>query len=660
MIKKIFFITALSLIAFVPASGFLKVLGQKIVDENNQNVLLKGYGLGGWLVPEGYMLHFPGTGSPTSIRQQIISVIGTDGADEFFELYRENYVTEADIALIASWGFNSIRLPFHYEFFSPIDSPGVFIETGFRFVDSTLTWCKRNNLYLILDMHCAPGGQNADNISDSDGTARLWTESANQDRTVAIWRYIAERYSNEEWIIGYDLLNEPVMPSGYSNTNLRSLYIRIRDAIREVDTNHILFIEGSQYATDFTSLTPRFDSNMAYAFHKYWSETTQSTIQSLLNIRTNYLAPLWLGESGENSNPWYYETVTLMNTQNIGWNWWAHKKFETTTSPLSATLPTNIDLLIDYWNGSATQPSASQAKTILMEMAANLALDKCTYRPDVIAALTDDEFGTTVKPYKSHDVPGVISAVDYDIGNQGLAYYDNDYKRVRWDVWQPWNDGGEYRNDGVDIETKSAALNDYDIGWIEDGEWLSYTVNVLYNSNYKIICKVASTNASGRFRLLVDDTDKTGQLSVPNTGSWQTWKEVTTSEIALTKGTHQLKFEFTTGGFNLFQIQINPVSNGVFQEFTDQVFIGKNYPNPFNATTTLPFYISETTRVELTIFDLRGCRIKTLYKSLLNAGHYAIRWDGRDESGRPVASGTYLYHLVTNNKEKTWQVMLLR
>lgn len=660
MFKKIFLILVLSLIAFVPASGFLKVLGQRIVDENNQNVLLKGYGLGGWLVPEGYMLHFPGTGSPSSIRQQIVSVIGTDGADEFFELYRKNYVTEADIALIADWGFNSIRLPFHYEFFSPIDSPGVFIETGFQFVDSTLVWCKRHNLYLILDMHCAPGGQNADNISDSDGTARLWTESANQDRTVAIWRHIAEYYANEEGIIGYDLLNEPVMPSGYSNANLCSLYIRIRDAIREVDTNHILFIEGSQYATDFTSLTPRFDANMVYAFHKYWSETTQSTIQSLLNIRSNYTAPLWLGESGENSDPWYYETVTLMNTQNIGWNWWAHKKFATTTSPLSATLPTNIDLLVDYWNGSGAQPSVSQAKTILMEMAASLALDKCAYRPDVIAALTDDEFGTTVKPYKIHDVPGVIAAVDYDIGTQGIAYYDNDYRRVRWDIWQPWNDGGEYRNDGVDVETKSAALNEYDIGWIEDGEWLSYTVNVLYNSNYKIICKVASTNASGRFRLLIDDQDMTGQLSAPNTGGWQTWKEVATSEIALTKGTHQLKFEVITGGFNLFQIQINPVSNGVFQEFTDRVFIGKNYPNPFNATTTLPFYISETTRVELAIYDLRGCLVRTLYKSRLDAGCYAVQWDGRDENGKPVASGNYLYHLITNSKERSWQVLLLR
>ena len=242
IIKRVIFISVLSLISFVPASGFLKVLGQRIIDENNQNVLLKGYGLGGWLVPEGYMLHFPGTGSPTSIRQQIVSVIGENGADEFFELYRKNYVTEEDIALIASWGFNSIRLPFHYEFFSPVDSPGVFIQTGFQFVDSVLTWCQRHNLYLILDMHCAPGGQNADNISDSDGTARLWTESANQDRTVAIWRYIAERYADEEGIIGYDLLNEPVMPSGYSNTDLRSLYIRIRDAIREVYTNHILFL----------------------------------------------------------------------------------------------------------------------------------------------------------------------------------------------------------------------------------------------------------------------------------------------------------------------------------------------------------------------------------------------------------------------------------
>lgn len=640
--------------------GFYHTSGKNIVDTNGNAVLLKGYGLGGWLVPEGYMLHFPRFGSPTSIRNQIVDVIGESAADEFFQLYRQNYVTEKDIARIAGWGFNSIRLPFHYEFFSPKDQPGVYIETGFTFIDSLLNWCKRNGMVVILDMHCAPGGQNSGNISDSDGSAKLWTVPLNQDRTVAIWEKIAERYANEEWIIGYDLLNEPVMPSGYTNTDLRNLYIRIRNSIREVDNNHILFIEGSVYATDFASLTLRFDPNMAYSFHKYWNETTVSTIQAYLNIRDNQNIPLWMGESGENSNPWYYETVKVMNSLNISWNWWSHKKFETTTSPLSAKLPTNFQQLVDYWNGQGAKPSTALAKSILMEMAGNLALDKCVFLPDVIAALMDDEFGTATKPYKAHEAPGIIGAADYDLGTQGLAYYDNDYKRTRWDVFQPWNNGYQYRNDGVDIETKSGSLNEFNVGWIETGEWLTYTVNVLYDGNYKFVCRVASANTGGKFRLIIDGQNVTGDVTAPNTGGWQNWKDVQTTALPLTKGVHQLKIEVVTGGFNLAQIQINPTQNGVFEEFDEYIFVGKNYPNPFNESTVIPIFIGARSHIDLTVFDLRGQLVKTLANQIYPPGHYSFEWDGQDENGRAVGSGVFIYRLNVGGKERSWLVSHLK
>ena len=75
---------------------------------------------------------------------------------------------------------------------------------------------------------------------------------------------------------------------------------------------------------------------MVYAFHKYWNETDQGTIQYLLNMRNDHNTPLWLGETGENSNPWYYETRQLAEQHEIGWNWWTHKKLETTRAPLSS------------------------------------------------------------------------------------------------------------------------------------------------------------------------------------------------------------------------------------------------------------------------------------------------------------------------------------
>jgi hypothetical protein len=653
IILDIIFLVVLS---FQPAFGFFKTLGLDIVDSDGNKFILKGYGLGGWLVPEGYMLHVPGYGSPTSIRNKIIDLIGEEETDKFFELYRKNYVAEKDIELIAEWGFNHVRLPFHYEFFSPIDSPGVFIEDGFEIIDTLLIWCKKNNLYLILDMHCAPGGQNAGNISDSDGEAKLWAHSADQDRTVDIWKRIAERYKNEEWIIGYDLLNEPVLPDGYGTSDFRAFLVRLTNAVREVDSNHILFIEGNWYATDFTGLPPRFDNNMVWAFHKYWSETDLGSIQQYRNLRTQTVTPLWLGETGENSNPWFYETVQLMEQQNIGWNWWAHKKFSTITSPLSALIPSNYQQIIDYWKGNAARPSAEFARTALFKMASNLELDKCELRSDVIAAITDPDFGIVSKPFKVHIVPGTIMAVDYDYGTNGIAYQDVDFKKVRWDADQPWNKGYQYRNDGVDIEKSSGlGVNDYNIGWIEDNEWVRYTVEIVYTGKYDIAFSVAGTSSNGRIQLKVDGQVVVNSLIVPDTGGWQSWQKITEKGVYLLKGTHVIEVLFLKGGFNFQKMVFSSVDNSIIEKVTPYLYLGKNYPNPFNDQTIIPIVLTRPSEVKLNIFDLQGKLVRNLYSGKMTQGLNELFWDGTDNMSSRVSAGVYYYRITvdtTNIKVK--------
>jgi endoglucanase len=655
--KYIIQLIVIVLISIQTSYGFFKTFGFDIVDSDGNPFILKGYGLGGWLVPEGYMLHDPGYGSPGSIRNQIIELIGEENTTEFFELYRKNYVSERDIELIAEWGFNSIRLPFHYQFFSPIDSPGVFIDDGFRIVDSLLVWCKRNNLYLILDMHCAPGGQNSGNISDSDGEAKLWTIASNQERTIEIWRHIAEYYADEDWIIGYDLLNEPVLPDGYTNTDLKNLYISIKNAVREVDPNHILFIEGNWYATDFTGLTPKFDSNMVYAFHKYWNATDLSSIQQYRNLRTQNITPLWLGESGENSNSWYFEVVKLMEAQSIGWNWWAPKKFDTITSPLSAQIPAGYQQIIDYWSGNASKPSVEFAKSALFEMANNLSVEKCIFHPDVIAALTDPEFGTVVKPYIEHTAPGTIMAVDYDLGTIGIAYFDNDYIRTDYTQNQPWNLGYAYRNDGVDIE-QSSNSNDYNIGWLEDGEWVKYTIEVLWTGRYEISLKIATPNSGGKLRLLLDDQIIANDMPIPATGGWQNWDDINTEAIELPGGKHQLKLYFTKGGFNFQSINFIALGSSIVEKITPELLIGKSYPNPFNDQTTIPIMLAQAQKIQLSVYDLRGNLVKNLYSGAMPRGLNEIRWDGTNNFGLTVAAGTYYYQLFTNSTKVVTKAML--
>ena len=657
MNSKGFLLLLLLGLSGVGRAGFFRTQGFDIIDGNGNQFILKGYGLGGWLVPEGYMLHAPGFGSPSSIRRQIVELIGEEETNKFFAEYRKNYVTEADIELIARWGFNHIRLPFHYEFFSPIDSPGVFIRDGFEIIDTLLVWCKRHNLYLILDMHCAPGGQNHGNISDSDGEARLWTEPANQARTIEIWRRIATYYADEEWIIGYDFLNEPVLPDGYGNTILRDFYVRLVAAVREVDPNHTSYIEGNWYATDFSGLAPRFDSNMVWAFHKYWNDTDLGSIQQYRNLRSQTLTPLWLGESGENSNGWYYETTQLMAQQNIGWNWWAHKKLETVTSPLSATITPEYQQIIEYWQGNAAKPSQSFAVAALAGMATNLKLDRCRFNPDVIAALMDPDFGRVSKPYRLHVIPGSIAAVDYDLGMQGIAYYDTDYKKTRWDVHEPWNLGSAYRNDGVDVE-KSGNSKDFNIGWINDGEWVNYTVEVIYPGSYHLHLKIASESTTGRLQILLDEQPLVQSVAIPNTGGWQNWQNMVVENLSLPRGTHTLRMVFLNGGFNFQTMTFSTADHSLIEQVGHSLYIGKNYPNPFNDRTTIPLILTAPNRVSITIIDLKGNIVRSLVDGELEAGLHLLEWQGLNARNRKVGTGVYFYKIKADQSAETVKPMM--
>lgn len=665
-----------------PASfaQLLRVDGKEIVDAAGKPVLLRGIGLGGWLVPEGYMLHTPGYGSPTSIRNMMQDLIGEQDTKEFFRLYRANYVTAKDIEKIATWGFNSIRLPFHYELLSPQNQPGVFLEEGFLLLDSLITWSKRQGLYVILDMHCAPGGQNSNNISDSDGEAKLWTLPANQDRTVEIWKKIAERYAGEPWVAGYDLLNEPVMPGGFSNLDLRNFYRRLALAIREVDAHHILFIEGNNFATDFRDLTPPllYGSNIVYSFHKYWNETTQATIQDYLNLRNNWNVPLWMGESGENSNPWFYETIKLLEANNIGWCWWTHKKIQTTTSPLSAPITPDYQRVLDYWNGNASRPTQAFAREALFGMAQHLALEKCEPRPDVLHALFDTDFNARSKPFAPHSLPGVIPAVAYDFGNVGIAYHDQDYKKVRWDADQPWNSGGQFRNDGVDIEKSSDAQGAaYNIGWIAGGEWLKYTVTITQAGLYDVVFRVASLNGGGALKLALDGQELIASLTIPRTGGWQNWNAVKSENLPLPAGAHVVTVLVLREGFNLNQMQFLLKSPSAVAENLDaatpqQYVLEQSFPNPIFRSTiqtdkqqrneiaiTIGYELPEKTPATLKIYDILGGEVKTLAAGAQNAGRHAFTWDGRNALGRLVEPGIYFYILHAGQQQLKRKLLLL-
>ena len=320
--------------SFVFCSGFLKTQGRIIVDENDEKISFKGFGLGGWVVLEGYMWNYPGFGSTTTMENAVEDLIGQDKKDEFFSLYRANYITEKDIKFLSQNGFNALRIPLHYKHFSP--SFNEFINDGFELLDPIINACRNNNMYVILDMHAAPGAQNTSDFSDSDGqTAKLFTEYSNQKWLTSVWRYIAEYYSNEPVVAAYDLLNEPVLPWGYGPQALRNIYEWVIDSIRTVDPNHVVIIEGNWYGNDHTGLLPPFDDEMVYSFHHYVGGSTDTATmynQYRTGISLEYNVPLWVGEFGENSNYWGSNIKSFFERNDIGWSWWNYKSVERISS----------------------------------------------------------------------------------------------------------------------------------------------------------------------------------------------------------------------------------------------------------------------------------------------------------------------------------------
>ena len=646
--------------ALIGQEGFLHNVDGEIVEGNGEPILLRGFGLGGWLVPEGYMLHnqawISGFESPTDIENHVTDLIGAEAAEDFWELYRANYVAQADIDQIAEWGFNHLRVPFHYKQF--YDSTGSETPIGYAIVDELISWCEPYNMYIILDMHCAPGGQNGGPISDSDGTARLWLEESNKELTIQIWKEIATYYADHTLIGGYDLINEPVLPSGVTLEEFKQLYIDITEAIREVDNNHLLWIEGNWYGTDFAGLTPPWDDNMGYSFHKYWGATSLSTIQSYINMRNNYGVPLWMGESGENSNHWYYEVFKLLEENNIGWNFWTHKKVDKITSPYSAYVSPQYQIVIDYLLGNASQPTSDIASMGLTSFANSLKIENCLMRRGVVAALTDPDYGETTKPYVPHSIPGTIPAAYYDIGARGLSYSDSDY----WnDGDGGYNDGWVFRNDGVDVEGSDDDINiPYTVGWTEAGEWLGYTIQNVTPGTYDVSFSIAAPSSGGIFYAQMDGQNL-GVIDVPATGGWYNWDDIPAQTVTLSEGDKFLKIQIVQAGFNIQSITFDLVLSIDEKNLNPQGFtLGKPYPNPFNPNVNLQLNMIEKKELLGYIYGIKGNLVRKLDYGELGVGTHELEWNGLNDRGHSVESGVYLFKIQADGLSQTRKMIFLK
>ncbi len=364
----------------------LRAAGTRVVNQAGETVLLRGLNLGGWLVKEGYILHFPGQDldAPSEIDRAIVDLAGPESGPRLLDEWRAQWITEADLEQIRDYGFNSVRLPLHYALFWDGER-GAPRPDGLAFLDRVVDWCARHRLWLFLDLHCAPGGQNAGNISDSDGVARLYVDAANQDATVALWETIAARYRGRPELGGYDLLNEPVWASG---REVNAFFERLARGVRRVDERHLIVLEGNQWASDFSIFPAPIDGNLLYSFHKYWNATDEASIAAYVSYGVRWGVPLWLGETGENNNQWYRETLDLVNRHGVGWCFWPWKKIWTDNCPLSVEPPAGSwELITEYFEGKRPRPAPDEAAAAVRAMLQAAQVSRCRRNDEVLRIL---------------------------------------------------------------------------------------------------------------------------------------------------------------------------------------------------------------------------------------------------------------------------------
>lgn len=343
--------------------GFMEFIlaeGKRIVTESGIEILLKGFGLGGWLLPEGYMWKFYNDcDRPRKMEQLIKDQCKEEYSEYFWKRYLDNYITCKDIELIREWGFNSVRLPMNSrKLFETVGEEVLVIESEIKRIDELISWCENNNIYVILDMHGAPGGQTGANIDDCRmDKPELFMDEINQIHLIKMWKFIANRYNHKPCIAGYDLLNEP-LPNWFSEYNdlIYPLYLKIIKSIREVDKKHMIILEGVHWDTDFSIFEPMKkeipDNNIMLQFHKYWNCPDRESIKHFIRWRDELNIPLFMGEGGENNIDWYVGMFSMLRKENISYSFWSYKKMDNINSPITFPKPKDWDKMLDCVKGN--------------------------------------------------------------------------------------------------------------------------------------------------------------------------------------------------------------------------------------------------------------------------------------------------------------------
>ena len=449
-------------------SGFLHADGMTIRNGQEEPVLLLGWGLGNWMLCEGYMWGMgdvPRFDRPRRMERILDELMGQKYTARFWKKFRENYISRKDLEQMAEMGYNSLRVPINARLFLS-EEPGIhFREEGFRLLDWLVDTCEKVGLYVWIDLHGAPGGQTGANIDDSeDDLCRLLIDEVQFQRGVALWEEISRRYKARWIVAGYDLLNEPIRPvrfpgdpdlDGYE-PRLKEFYEAAIRAIRAQGDRHLVSLEGKHWAADLSVFDHVYDDQMVLHFHRYGVAPEMESLQPYLDAARRLNVPLWLGETGENTPTWMSAMIPLALSNGIHVTLWPWKKMMTDNSPCSYRKPEGWDQLKSYLQGG-TRPDNESCTRMLEELLRNIQAEECAVNTDLLphilrrpgCFLQGTDFDEGACHAESAHEPGCYRK---NSGMEILPAPDSDQKQFVFDG--PW---------------RGATLR------LREGEWAEYT-----------------------------------------------------------------------------------------------------------------------------------------------------------------------------------------
>lgn len=322
---------------------FLSVSGSSLVNRSGERVVLRGVNLGSWMLQECWMSPVVGMdgewGNLDTIEAFKANGMTDEQIQQLFDSYQDNWITEYDLDIIAESGVNCIRVPFWYRNFM-LDEAGTWIDDdldknpGFERLDWVIKEAGKRGLYVILDLHGAPGGQSMNHSTGTVGRNDLYSSEECRATMKKLWVAIAERYKGNATVAAYDLMNEPQNndaafsehpnyidawdSKSWEQTN--DVYREMVAAVREVDPDHVISVEGIWRITNLPDPAKEGWTNMLYQVHLYdGTAQFRELAEDIAKYGEKHGVAVYVGEFSN------MEGIAICEEHGISWTTWTYK-----------------------------------------------------------------------------------------------------------------------------------------------------------------------------------------------------------------------------------------------------------------------------------------------------------------------------------------------